>query len=262
MFIDHPMCEACTASLAFLAWIIFFKTLHTTSIGAAFRFKNSRPTSFTTSFTKDIGIYVSFPVYLASIYIYHTWYHTKPLHLTRLPQDHLYEHLGLTRLSIEVCTGIFMYDIIFWCVHVVMHRSPTVFALVHQQHHTHKHLTPGSTVSHTLVDGAVQVLVNIMVQQYSPYGYKHSLSRLVHNVVVTYMLVEIHSELDAPWSLHNLFGGRVFGGALRHRYHHAYTLPHFKGTKAVHYHQFFRLLDDLAGYAVSDEECRAVKFEE
>jgi sterol desaturase/sphingolipid hydroxylase (fatty acid hydroxylase superfamily) len=75
------------------------------------------------------------------------------------------------------------------------------------------------------------------------------------------MLTEIHSEFDAPWSMHNLFPS-IFGGALRHRYHHAYTQKGFQGTKGVHYHEFLKVLDDVCGYAVSDEDCRRVRFDE
>ena len=111
--------------------------------------------------------------------------------------------------------------------------------------------------THGQVDGGLQVAVNIFVQHLSPLGWgqKHTLTRLLHNIVITYMLVEIHSELDMPWSLHNL-APKIFGGALRHRYHHAYPQPGFRGRKRVHYHQFFRYMDDWFGWSVSDEECR------
>ena len=109
------------------------------------------------------------------------------------------------------------------------------------------------------VDGALQVGVNIFVQHISPWGWaqKHIMVRLLHNIVITYMLVDIHSELDLPWSLHNL-APKIFGGALRHRYHHAYTQPGFNGRKGVHYQQFFRYMDDWWGCSVPDAECRKV----
>ena len=54
-------------------------------------------------------------------------------------------------------------------------------------------------------------------------------------------------------------GRRDFGGALRHRYHHAYTQRGFEGgRKGVHYHEFFRYLDQLFGFEVSEAECRRV----
>ena len=80
--------------------------------------------------------------------------------------------------------------------------------------------------------------------------------RLAHNVLITYMLTEVHSEYDAPWSMHNV-APSIFGGALRHRYHHAYTQRGFKGgRKGVHYHEFFRYLDQFFGFEVSKAECR------
>ena len=90
------------------------------------------------------------------------------------------------------------------------------------------------------------------------WGEKHTMMRLAHNVLITYMLTEIHSEYDAPWSMHNI-APSIFGGALRHRYHHAYTQRDFEGgRKGVHYHEFFRYLDQLFGFEVSEAECRRV----
>jgi hypothetical protein len=271
--VNNPMLEACVAALSFLFWILFFKYLHTTSIGQKYRFSNSKNVHFFGT-SKDVGIYATLPTYLFVIYVYHTYVReTKSLESYRSPEDHLLSKLfsteesflfnltGLIRLFLEVTLGILLYDVCFWCVHITLHRVQYLFTNVHQRHHLHKQLTPGSTVSHSFLDGTLQVLVNILAQQYSLWGYKHTYSRLLHNIIVTYMLVEIHAELDAPWSLHNLFGGRLFGGALRHRYHHAYTLPGYQGKKAVHYHQFFKILDDLCGYSVSDKACRDVKFQ-
>ena len=55
------------------------------------------------------------------------------------------------------------------------------------------------TVQHSYADGFLQVAVNIVVQQISPFagfGGKHPLSRVLHNVVVTYLLTEAHAGSD------------------------------------------------------------------
>ena len=67
---------------------------------------------------------------------------------------------------------------------------------------------------------------------------KHDLSRFLHNLVVTYMLVEIHSGYDAPWSMHRVCPA-VFGGARAHELHHRHG--------AVCYHEFFKYMDVLLG---------------
>jgi hypothetical protein len=126
------------------------------------------------------------------------------------------------------------------------------------------------------------------VQHLSPWGWcsKHTLSRLAHNVLVTFLLVEAHAEFDTPISPHNLFPW-VYGGALRHRYHHACShspgeaddnskvvskgkgegkgdskgkgKSNSNGNRPVHFQQFFRFMDQLAGLEVSEAECRRAK---
>jgi sterol desaturase/sphingolipid hydroxylase (fatty acid hydroxylase superfamily) len=84
----------------------------------------------------------------------------------------------------------------------------------------------------------VQVFINICVQQFSPWGYKHPLSRIFHNLMVTYLLCESHSGYDLPFMSHRLFP-TVFGGAPRHEAHHQ------RGN--VYFHQFFMWIDDALG---------------
>ena len=59
---------------------------------------------------------------------------------------------------------------------------------------------------------------------------KHPLSRVLHNLVVTYLLAEAHSGYDLPWMTHRAWP-RVFGGAKAHDAHHV------QGDR--HFHQFF-----------------------
>ena len=67
---------------------------------------------------------------------------------------------------------------------------------------------------------------------------RHTLSKLMHNIVVTYLLVEAHSGYDLPFQSHRVFPS-IFGGAVRHQIHH--------GTGRKYFHQFFMYLDDAMG---------------
>ena len=96
-----------------------------------------------------------------------------------------------------------------------------------------------------------QIAINIIVQQISVValadalwgggaagrviGSKHCLARLLHNVCVTYLLVEAHSGYDLPFMSHRLLPA-VFGGSVRHQKHH--------DTGQHYYHQFFKYIDD------------------
>merc|ERR1711998_513573 len=149
----------------------------------------------------------------------------------------------------ELAFGIWLYDLAFFPIHVLLHKNR-----YGKKHHAYHHraqrhaLNAVETVQHSYVDGALQVAVNILVQQISPFGDdKHPLSRLLHNVLVTYLLCESHSGYDLPWQSHNLFP-EIFGGAPNHEMHHH--------NGRVHYQQFFTYLDTLFGF-VPQEAPRA-----
>jgi len=259
-----PMLEAYVAAFSFLFWHILFFYLTRVSTVKRFRFENSfkRESSpltskplFTVATASDVTAVLSLPVYLFSISLFHS-----VKEKTISPDSDVAP--SFSRLTVELLAGIFMYDLVFFFIHLLLHRSKFLYRHVHSRHHTHEFLSVGTTVSHSLFDGILQVATNIFVQHLGLFGWgtKHPLSRLLHNVVITYMLCEIHSELDAPFSMHSLCPS-ICGGALRHRYHHAYTQPGFKGRKGVHYQEFFRYLDDYFGTAVTDEECRGVVYQ-
>lgn len=128
-------------------------------------------------------------------------------------------------LAAELACGIVLYDLLFFPLHLAMHRAPIPWLrALHGYHHRQKHtLNALETVQHSFADGALQVVVNVLVQQVTPFGplgAKHPLSRLLHNVLVTYLLCESHSGYaDLPFMMHRLWPG-LFGGAPRHEGHH------------------------------------------
>ena len=146
---------------------------------------------------------------------------------------------------------------------------------LHWTHHDHyrcphEPIWPSLTVHHHLLDASLQVGVNIVVQQV-PFLFglvdapgaiaatasavfgassagaawgrllwpggpsRHPASKLAHNVVVTWLLIEAHSGFDLPFMSHRLLPG-LLGGAVRHQWHH--------DTGKGAFQQFFRYLDD------------------
>ena len=137
-------------------------------------------------------------------------------------------------LVAEVSSGIVAYDFLFFWVHVLMHTSKTVSWLTsHQQHHRYAdEETAYRTVNHSMVDGALQVLVNILVQRHTPWGTaKSQLARLLHNVIVIELLVESHSS-----SARLQLARRLFHGVARHCEHH-------RNGGGAPYAQFFGYFD-------------------
>lgn len=96
---------------------------------------------------------------------------------------------------LEVTSGIFLYDAIFFVLHVAMHHVKGLQRF-HRFHHDHKSVECGDTLRHSLVDGTLQVAVNILVQQWTPWGtVRTRLARVLHNVLVVWMLVESHTRV-------------------------------------------------------------------
>ena len=170
--------------------------------------------------------------YMGSIYLYHL-IHPHPALPIEAPT--------FGHLSAEVVFGVVLYDFLFYPIHFALHNAPVKsFRKQHVVHHKwSSSLNAVETVQHSYIDGFLQVVVNIIVQQFSPFGGgKHPLSRIIHNIVVTYLLTESHSGYDLPWQSHNLFPN-VFGGAPRHEKHHA------GGGRYLQ--QYFMYLDDMFG---------------
>lgn len=231
----YPMMEACVAGASFYIWIKWFDLLGELSFTQRYRFdvqSSSRPGYEHDWLPRQ---YLSLPLYLAVVWLFH---------LVRTPQPLPLESPSALRLIVEVALGIWAYDFIFYWIHLAMHQG---LPLGHEVHHEmtvfnkRESLLGRLVVNHSFLDGAAEVLVNILVQNLPLLlGMpKHKLSRFAHNVVVTYLLTESHCGLDLPWGSHRVLP-QVFGGAYRHEMHHRLGKCCF--------HQFFCYLDDLLGF--------------
>ena len=82
-------------------------------------------------------------------------------------------------LAAEVAAGLISYDFLFFFVHLLMHHSARFGSWTnHAQHHKFTHDESSyRTVNHSLVDGTMQVLVNILVQRHTPWGAPKTSSR-------------------------------------------------------------------------------------
>ena len=137
------------------------------------------------------------------------------------------------RLVVDVIVGIWLYDAIFYAVHRAFHFGSKMHSH-HARHHARsaQRLSAARVLDHSLLDGALQVGVNILVQQYSPWGgAKSRLARWAHNVIVTWLLTESHAVAGPR------IGRRWFAGVRDHHRHHR--------TGGRPYQQFFGYLDRL-----------------
>jgi sterol desaturase/sphingolipid hydroxylase (fatty acid hydroxylase superfamily) len=253
---SEPLFEAKVAVLGFLIPIIGFSSLHLL-LGQektkASRFDGQMPTRpFEWADVKGWNLaYNPVTAYLGSIWIYHQFVHPH----ASLPE--LAPTFGV--FAIELIFGVCLYDLLFFPLHYLMHKSKWgEMRKIHGYHHrVNSHsLNALETVQHSYLDGFLQVAVNILVQQISPFGgfgHKHSLSRLAHNVVVTYLLTEAHSGYDLPWMSHRIFP-EFLGGSPRHEKHHH--------DGRVYYQQYFKYLDDFFGFTQEEQVVFRKKIKE
>jgi len=68
----------------------------------------------------------------------------------------------------------------------------------------------------------------------------HPMSRCVYDVVIVYLLTELHSGYGMPWMLQDVVPGGLRAGSRRHDEHHRV------GT--VYYQKFFTWIDDALAY--------------
>lgn len=245
---SSPLFEAKVAVIGFLLPIIGFSSLHLL-LGEkktkASRIDGQMPIKpFEWAELENWKLALN-PVfaYLGSIWIYHQFVHPH----AGLPE--MAPTLGV--FAIELIFGVWLYDLVFFPVHYLMHHSKLgKLRKVHGYHHrvTSHSLNALETVQHSYIDGFLQVAVNVLVQQISPFGgfgHKHFLSRLAHNIVVTYLLSEAHSGYDLPWMSHRIFPELLGGSPLHEAHHH---------DGRVYYQQYFKYLDDFFGLTKEDAE--------
>eukprot|EP00658_Telonema_sp_P-2_P032373 TRINITY_DN23990_c0_g1_i5.p1 TRINITY_DN23990_c0_g1~~TRINITY_DN23990_c0_g1_i5.p1 ORF type:complete len:183 (+),score=41.23 TRINITY_DN23990_c0_g1_i5:45-551(+) len=142
--------------------------------------------------------------------------------------------LQVGEVVVELLVGIVLYDFIFFLIHWGMHARG---AAAHKRHHSMGELRARDVLEHSAVDGALQVLVNIMVQRHSLWGPKSRLARALHNIVVTWMLTESHTCAPTFYVWR-----RWLEGVRRHRAHHL--------QGAQYYQQFFGYLDNARATAL------------
>lgn len=256
------MFEALTATAGFFVAIAFWSAAHLILWPSAerrernarrFRYDRELPAApfewlGQLGWRRLLGAYLPAIAYLGSIALFHCFV-TKP----PLPA----EPPTATRFFVELGLGVILYDLIFWPIHASFHAdwAPKFWKRLHHTHHVArpserrgKSLMPLETVQHSYADGFLQVATNVFVQRLGLYAGlpKHPLSRVAHNLLVTYMLAEAHSGYDLPWMTHRLCPWLV-GGAIDHDKHHRFN--------AKHYHQFFRLPRLRAPKPTVDHSC-------
>tara|TARA_R110002050_G_scaffold222527_2_gene358353 strand:+ start:386 stop:661 length:276 start_codon:yes stop_codon:yes gene_type:complete len=69
---------------------------------------------------------------------------------------------------------------------------------------------------------------------------------MVYNIVITYLLTELHAGYDMPWMLQNVVPLGLWGGSRRHEWHHR--------CGRVYFQKFGTFWDDLLGFTLASEK--------
>jgi sterol desaturase/sphingolipid hydroxylase (fatty acid hydroxylase superfamily) len=137
----------------------------------------------------------------------------------------------------DVTLGLLLYDILFFCGHFLMHKIPLFYNLVHKKHHTNTECRAAEIVRLSLVEEVLEVGFSIVALNFLK---AHPVSRTIYNVIITFLLTELHCGFDFPWTPQNVVPFGFATGSRRHHYHHRF---------GKHYYQkFFFHVDRLFGF--------------
>lgn len=137
----------------------------------------------------------------------------------------------------DVTCGLLLYDLFFFCGHFLMHKVPFIYNTVHKKHHTNPECRAAEIVRLSMVEEVLEVGMSIIALNYLG---AHPVSRSIYNVIITFLLTELHCGFDFPWTPQNVVPFGLATGSRRHHYHHRI---------GKHYYQkFFCHVDRLFGF--------------
>jgi sterol desaturase/sphingolipid hydroxylase (fatty acid hydroxylase superfamily) len=141
-----------------------------------------------------------------------------------------------------ITAGLLVYDFLFFCGHVIMHKVPLIYRTIHAKHHKLVESKAGEVVRLTLVEEVLEVGISII--GLNLLGV-HPLARSIYNCIITFLLVELHCGFDFPWTPQNIVPFGLATGSRRHHYHH---------RNGKHYYQkFFFTFDRVLGFFQKDD---------
>ncbi|MCJ1478766.1 hypothetical protein MMC13_007450 [Lambiella insularis] len=120
------------------------------------------------------------------------------------------------RLCFELIASFFIYDTLFFFIHIAFHRVKFL-AKIHQPHHTHAEMHPQVTNKLSVAERiSLVLLANFALNIIG----SHVLTRSAFVPLFVYLLVEVHSGLDLPWSYDKLMPFGWGAGSRVHANHH------------------------------------------
>ena len=143
----------------------------------------------------------------------HNFSLSSPLQLRRaLPPD----PPTARRLVLELIVSFFIYDALFFFIHIAFHRIPSL-ARIHNPHHTHAEIHPQVTNRLSVTERlSLILLANFALNVIG----SHVLTRTAFVPIFIYLLIDVHSGIDLPWSYSTIMPFGMGAGTKVHAHHH------------------------------------------
>eukprot|EP00121_Abeoforma_whisleri_P006609 Awhi_evm1s6014 len=136
----------------------------------------------------------------------------------------------------DVFKMLFIYDFFFTFGHYALHKVPTLYKFIHQKHHTFANTHAIETFRLSFLEQWINVGCSILAVNLSK---GHPFSRVIYNIVIVYLLTELHSGYNFPFMIANIAPLNIVGGSYIHHLHHS--------NGKFHFGKFFTYLDMLFG---------------
>jgi len=140
-------------------------------------------------------------------------------------------------LCYQIVGSIIMYDVFFFFSHLPLHHCSFMSSL-HRKHHAMASLRAGETYAESVYGTWNNVMCSVLALKVVD---AHPLSRALYNIVIIFMLTNLHCGYNFPWMLQNCIPGQMWGGSVLHQLHHT------RGN--VCFAKFFTVLDWVTGTA-------------
>ncbi|KAJ9659415.1 hypothetical protein H2198_003144 [Neophaeococcomyces mojaviensis] len=120
------------------------------------------------------------------------------------------------RLALELLAAFFIYDTLFFLIHVAFHRIKPL-ARLHEPHHAHAEIHPQITNRLSITERlSLVLLANFSLNIIG----SHVLTRTLFIPLFVYLLIEIHSGLDLQWGYDKIMPFGMGAGSKVHAVHH------------------------------------------
>ncbi|KFX87951.1 hypothetical protein V490_07927 [Pseudogymnoascus sp. VKM F-3557] len=130
------------------------------------------------------------------------------------------------RLALELLVAFFIYDTLFFFIHIAFHRIP-------YPHHTHAEINPQVTNRLSIIERVSLILLaNFSLNIIGG----HVLTRTLFVPNFVYLLVEVHCGMDLEWGYDKIMPFGLGAGSKKHAVHHR--------VGEGHYQPFFCWWDD------------------